>query len=229
MHKPRAIAVLLSSIINIPENSLKVMNRLKQSDKNNSSLPAGIMCPDNNVHGPCNSLQRSAAGNLCRRNLNSSPTVISYVLFPKVLRGAGLRVWGKTPHFLHPIPALSFSDSPSWQRLSQRWSLEKVLPKRQPFTQACTAKAHTFLIGTWQELPPHRNWHPAATGHGSSYFYGGRALLVCVFASPRPVPCRAQLVRLSSAEPSVCWSLQVKLGCGRVCGGKIVWIPFLLS
>lgn len=57
MHKSRATAVLLSGIINIPENSLKVMNRLKQSDKNNSSLPAGIMCPDNTTRGPCNSPQ----------------------------------------------------------------------------------------------------------------------------------------------------------------------------
>lgn len=60
MNKPRATAVPLSSIIiSIPENSLKVMNRLKQSDKNNSSLPAGITCPDYTVHSPCNSPQHS--------------------------------------------------------------------------------------------------------------------------------------------------------------------------
>ena len=120
MHKPRATAVPLSSTISIPENSLKVMNRLKQSDKNNSSLPTGIKCPHNTVHGPCNSPQHSATRNFCRGKLNLSPMMVSYVVFPIVLPGAGLPVWGKNPGFLHHIPALNFNESPSRWRLSRR-------------------------------------------------------------------------------------------------------------
>lgn len=129
MCKPRATAVLLSSIINIPENSLKVMNRLKQSDKNNSSLPAGIMCPNNSEHSPCNSLQHSAARNFCKRKLNLSPVLLSYVAFSKVLHGARLQVWGKNSLFSHRIPALNFNKSPSCRWLNWRLSVEKLLPK----------------------------------------------------------------------------------------------------
>lgn len=40
-----------------PQILTPVMNRLEQPDKNNSSLPTGIMWPDNTMQGPCNSTQ----------------------------------------------------------------------------------------------------------------------------------------------------------------------------
>lgn len=67
--EPGATTAQLSSLADIPPDSLEVMSRLKQADESNASLPAGIMRPHCAVRGP----PLPPVRNFCRGKLNSSP------------------------------------------------------------------------------------------------------------------------------------------------------------